>query len=342
MLTIQSRTVATQAAGAAKNASLDVRQALQADEKRRADEKAKTRQDSAKVTLSISAKLRANMLQMSQGMNSIAEARKSAARAHAAQLKQQIDVLKKIAIALGPLAAKTLLRQIKHLAQQMRQVAAELARSSSNTDNLGTTVSDGVDVAMSGGDPPLDAEANPASGEETENGERESAPRENIARATAAAQAETSEAESAQGENKDDEALAARAEQAAAAAEREVETREEGENGKTGETAGAGGNTGLSANAHAEARQKQQDALLVRELANELRQLLNLVKGMLPKKDKEDRENIKEIEEGFAAIDDLAQELEAAAQSVTVAETSAGGAVDAAVGDVALSISVFA
>ncbi|MDR3158015.1 MAG: hypothetical protein LBU11_03175 [Zoogloeaceae bacterium] len=331
MITIQIRSALTQTASAAKNAPLDMRQALQAV----TDKKAGEQRDSTKVTLSKPGKLQVRMSQMWQGMNSVSEARKSAARAHAAQLKQQIEALKKIAVMLGPMASKTLLRQIKHLAQQVRQIAAELAQSSSNVGDSGATL---ADVAMGGGDLSVDANVDFGLGEETEDGALESAAEENVGTTEAEAETETSEAQDAEAEG---DATVAQAQQAATAAEREIKAQEEREDEK--KTMGIGGNAGISASAREEARQKQQqDALLVRDLVKELRQLLSLVKGTLLKKDKEDKENLKEIEEQFAAIDDLVRELEAAAQSVMEAETSASGVIDAAIDDTAVSISVFA
>jgi hypothetical protein len=253
---------------------------------------------------------------------------------------------------LGPLASKTLLRQIKQLAQQVRQIAAELAQSSTAVDSSGATT---ADVAAGGGDLSVDANVDFGSNEETENGEAgESGAKEALARDTAAAQTEKPEAESAEAEDADAdqdkgdaaveaaEAVAAQAQQAATAAEREIEAQEDREGEK--KTSGTGGSSGLFANSRDEARQKQEDALLVRDLVKELRLLLNLAKGTLPKKDKEDKENLKEIDRLFADIEDLAQELEAAAQSAMKAEgeAPAAGAVHAAVGDAAVSLSVFA
>ena len=335
-MTLQIRTVATQAADASKtkNAPLDVRRAIQAA----TDEKAGTRQDSAKVILSDSGKAQVKMLQFQQGMNSIGEARKSAARAHAAQIKQQIEALKKIAVTLGPMASKALLRQIKHLAQQVRQIAAELAQSS--------TVSNPGEAALNG-DLSVDAHVD-FFGAGTEDGEGASTA--DAEREAVAAQAEASAGE-AEKEESDDEgegegkgAAVAQAEQtvqAAQSAEREIQAQEAREDDKKGAVGNA-----RSGAARGDAR--QEDVLLVRDLARELRLLLSLAKGALLKKDKEDKDNIEEIEAALSDINDLAGELEAAAQSATdaeaaiTAEASGTASVDTAVGDAAVSISVFA
>lgn len=332
-MTLQIRTVAMQAADASKtkNAPLDVRRAIQAA----TDEKAGTRQDSAKVTLSDSGKAQVKMLQFQQGMNSIGEARKSAARAHAAQIKQQIEALKKIAVTLGPMASKALLRQIKHLVQQVRQIAAELAQSS--------IVSNPGEAALNGD---LSVDAHVDFGAGTEDGEGASTADAEREAVMAQAEASTGEAEKEEGddEGEGNGAAAAQAEQAvqsAQSAEREIQAQEAREDDKKG----AVGNAGSGA---ARGDAWQEDALLVRDLARELRLLLSLAKGALLKKDKEDKENIEEIEAALSDINDLAGKLEAAAQSTTdaeaaiTAEASGAASVDTAVGDAAVSISVFA
>ncbi|MDR1350230.1 MAG: hypothetical protein LBJ59_05530 [Zoogloeaceae bacterium] len=336
MMTEPIKTVLTQqAAGTPKNTPLDIRQALQA----MADKKTEEQQDSTKVTLSELGRLQVKTLQMQPSVNSVSEARKSAARAHAAQLKQQIEALKKIAVMLGPMASKTLLRQIKHLAQQVRQIAAELAQSSS-ASTIGNPNAVASNVMMDGGDLSVDANVDFGLSEEAENGDEKSVTEEDMEREAATAQAETPEAEIAEAEGDEEAAAAgaavAQAEQAAYAAEKEIKAQE------NEKTTGIGGNTGLAAKSSDEARQRQEDALLMRDLVKELRLLLSLAKGMLLKKDKEDKENLKEIDKQLAAADDLVQELEAAAQSTVEAETVAVGAVDAAAGDAAASLSVFA
>ncbi|MDR0735701.1 MAG: hypothetical protein LBF51_02520 [Zoogloeaceae bacterium] len=263
-MTVQIRTVATQAAGVAKNAPLDVRRALQA----MIDKRAKEQQDSAKVTLSEFGKLQARMLQVRQSMNSIGEARKSAARAHAAQLRQQIEGLKKIAVMLGPVAAKTLLRQIKHLAQQVRQIAAELAQSSSTVGNPGAMTGNVGDAALNG-DLSVDANVDFGTNAETENGEWTSAAdteREVAAARTETSAGETVEEEGDESEDEGDKSVAAQAEQAAQSAEREIRALEEQEDEKNGKTTGIDGSSGFAVNSRDEARQKQEDVLLVRDL----------------------------------------------------------------------------
>jgi hypothetical protein len=346
MVSVQIKTVLPQTASIVKNARLDVRQALQAitdkQADKQADKEARERQESTKVTLSASGRSQGKLLQMQQSINSVSAARKSAARAHAAQIQQQIEALKKIAVMLGPLASKTILRQIKHLAQQLRQIAAELAQSSSAPATSSPEAAAGNAVAE-GGNLSVNADVDSGVGEEVENGEgkgeAKSESTEAIARDDEAARTKTPEAESAEGKEEEAKgeaaAVLAQAEQAVHAAEEEV--RENEKSGESGKTTGMSSGLGTSSEARDAARQKQEDAQLVRSLAKELRLLLNLAKATLLKKDKEDKENLKEIDRQFADIDALARELEAAAQSVAEAPT-----VDAAVGEAVASISVFA
>jgi hypothetical protein len=109
-----------------------------------------------------------------------------------------------------------------------------------------------------------------------------------------------------------------------------------------------GGNGQFGVKPYAESRQQtdaetKTDLLLIRDLVKELRLLLSLSKPGLQKKDKEDKENLKEIDRQFKAIDDLTQEMEAALSDTGAGagtEVAATGAVN--VTNVLTAISVFA
>jgi hypothetical protein len=291
-----------------KNSTLDVLQALQAA----ADKKAEKRQNAAtaKVTLSNLGKLRAKMRQGATSV--VSKARKSAARAHAAQLKQQIEVLKKIAVMLGPLASKTLLRQIRQIARQVRQIAAELAQSSSAPGSVAMT----ADGALAGCDLSGGANVDFASDGETESGEEEPAPEENVEAETAAAQAaENAGAGAAEAEAEAASAVATQAEQAASAAEEEIKAQENG--------SGQQIDGGRAVEQQQDDPERQADMALIRDLVKELRLLLSLAKATLPKKDKEDKENLREIDEHLDAVDDLVRKMATGGSSATGEETAA-------------------
>ncbi|MDR3054556.1 MAG: hypothetical protein LBU53_04035 [Zoogloeaceae bacterium] len=336
-----------------------------AEDKKAEEKKAEEKKESTQVNLSDFGKRQAQALNMLNSLNAAKETRKAAARAQAAELKKRIDSLKEIAAMLGPLAAKTILRQIKQIAQQLRSIAAELSEPSTPDIGLsgGETANASAGSATGGetGGENVAGAANGNSGATTGEGEGEedaqASSEDNVAAEAAAAQQkeDAEEAKDAPSTDKDagTEAAAAeagaaagQAEQAARAAESEVKDKEQNK--------GVSGNDELANLRRAQGMQERQDARMISELAKELRQLASWAKSMLIRKDKEDKETIEEIEKQLAETDKLVQELSDAADVhlndadiLAGMDASADGAerVDAAVsvGDVAaVSVSVFA
>jgi hypothetical protein len=359
-----------QAAGTLKSerAPQDVRQSLQAA----ANKKAEEQKNAPWITLSDPGKLQALHLKMLQKMQqssaSLADARKSAARAHAAQLKQQLEVLKKVALALGPIAAKGLLQQIKQIAQQIRQIAAELAQPTQSATNSPYATAAVNNAAVGNSDLPVDGNVDFASGEETETGEEQAAVKERIEAGKAAAQSGKTETEEADAEkaaadseeadkagNTQDAAASAnaalaRAEQASTEAEKEIreQEREESE-----ENRNIGNNANAAAKARNTAREQQADVAMVRDLVHDLKLLLSLVKASLQHPNKEEKKDLKEINSQLEQTEALMQELEASAQehlqnadALSALDASGAQAVDVGAADTAAetampSISVF-
>jgi len=310
-------------------------------------------ESSVKVMLSDYTRQRMDSLRnLSRSMqpvnNRALEARKNAARTRAAQLKQQIETLKKIAMSLGPMAAKSLLRQIKQIAREIRQIAGELAQSPMQTSN--GNPGEALSAALSSG---AQAGANRADGEavtaDTGTASLESAiaqaektasppPEEGIKDETGEAQPEASE-QTAQTVG----AAADEAERDVAAAEDEESEAREGQ-------PTAAPTPEAAEQRRAEAQQKRQDAAMVRELAEELRKLLALVKAQLLRQDRETKKDIKETEKLLKETEELANMLENAADAgdgaalpdaaVAATDITAVEAVTAAVGGNSVNVSL--
>ncbi|MDR1889697.1 MAG: hypothetical protein LBQ81_10025 [Zoogloeaceae bacterium] len=354
MITVQIRALLTQATGTLqdRNALTGVRLlAENATDKKAEDKKAEEPQRSANVSLSDFGKRQLQAFNMLKSLNTVQETRKAAARAQAAELKRRIDSLKAMAMMLGPLAAKGILRQIKQIAQQLRAVAAELAQPSA--PEMVANAAPTTNASAGGENVSVDENVNFGAAEGDSEGEAgasgQTVPQDRVA--AAAAQQEKAEAveeeeeEGAKASDADAEAgqtaaAAGQAEQAASAAESEVKDKEEHK--------GVNGNEEIARQRRAQGEQARRDAKLVSDLARELRQLLGLVKSMLPRKDKEDKDNLKEIEKQLQETEKLARQLDVTAcqpiddvaalsgVETATAEVSADTAVSAA------SISVFA
>ena len=328
-----------QTAGALKNFSTlasNVNTRLQAenaisktDEEKKADEKkVEKKQSSTNVNLSDFGKRQIQSLNMLNSLNTVKEARKNAARAQAAELKKQIDALKEIAAMLGPMAAKTILRQIKQLAQQLRSIAAVLAEpSSQESGGAGVQVADNASAGGESASVDENVNSGAENGQNADEREGEAgaknAPENNVAAAQKQEEAEKAKKEEEEEAEEDAEATdsdaetrqaaaagaaaSQAAEQAASAAESEVREKEQNK--------GVNGNHEVASQRRAQGEQERRDAKMVSDLAWELRQLLNWVKGMLPRKDKEDKDSLKEIEKQFGEIDELTQQLNDAADA---------------------------
>ncbi|GHU04349.1 hypothetical protein FACS1894158_04460 [Betaproteobacteria bacterium] len=264
------------------------------------DKKAEEQQSSFKVSLSDFGKRQLQALQMLKSDNSVSDARKTSARMRAAQLKQQLEGMKKIAAMFGPAAAKSVLRQIKQIARELRQIAEELGEPAPAISTGGDSQAD-VAGATAGGD----AEASDVSGSEdsgdSEDSEISEVPEDSV-EAEKAGTEDTEEAE---------QALAGAAEKAATAAEKEVEAQESQE---SEQNKGVNSNAGIDSERRARGAQMREDAMLLRDLANDVRFLLSLAKNAL-RKDKEDKENLKEVEKQLQETEKLVTDMEASAAS---------------------------
>jgi hypothetical protein len=341
MSTVNFQALLTQATGTLQNRS--VARGICLSFQATADPADKERKNTSQVTLSESGKLRAQRLNAQQSPNNMGDARKSAARAHAAQLRQQLEILKKVAQQLGPVAAKGLLRQIKRIAQQIRQIAAELAQSSAQPA-LGIPNAATVNhIAAGGEDLSVDDSVDFASDEETANEEEATAAKEHseTPEAPARQNAEKTKAEESVPTRDDAKTAAtkdaatsanaalAQAKQAVTEAEKEIREQEREENDK-----GTGSNAGIVSKQRDAARVRQEDAAMLRDLLKDFRLVLGLVKSLLRHQDKEDKKNLEEIDRQLKATDDLVHGMEISAYAqIQGVDTGAEAAVS--------SISVF-
>jgi hypothetical protein len=323
-------------------------------------QKAATAQTSVKVTLSDLGKRQLQLMQQSlKAVNSFSDARKSAARAKAAQLKQQVEVLKQVARSLGPLAAKGILRQIKAIAHQIKDVAAELgadsplefspvggAASANVGGNSDASTSDGESAAA-------DADVSAVATEDAEAAPEQPVPEASedsvdidAEAATALAEEEGAEETEDTAADKEAEEVAGQAAQAASEAEREIEGK------ANDQDKSVTGKDDIASQRHARGIQKREDAQMLRDLIKEFRILLNWVKGALQHPDKEDKKDLKDIdkqlkeaEKLIRALDDSANDDINSVVDVPEAEVSTAevGSVDTAVAvdsGAAVSISV--
>jgi hypothetical protein len=260
-----------------------------------ADKKASEPQISVTLSLSDSGKRRLlDMQQMLKSASFIIDSRKAQARSRAAQLKQQIEVLKKVAMSLGPAAAKGLLQQIKQIAHQIRAVAADLAgESSSEFIRVGTAL---ATVSMTGGSEAAGSEAgdeNMSSGaaesETAVEAEAASVPQEN-------AEMEGSE-ETAEG--KEAEQVAGQAAQEATESEKEVADK------ANDQDKGVNSRDDIANQRRAQGAQKKQDMEMLRDLLREFRILVDCVKSALQYPYKGNWKSLEEIDKQVAETEKL-------------------------------------
>jgi myosin heavy subunit len=306
-----------------------------------ADKKASEPQVSVTLSLSDLGKRRLlAMHQMLKSASNIIESRKANARARAAQLKQQIDVLKQVAMSLGPVAAKGLLQQIKQIAHQIRAVAADLAGESPPEFTQAGTAS--VTVSTTGGGEAAGSEA----GDENRLAESETV----VEAEAASVPQETAETEGSEetAEGKEAEQVAGQVAQEATEAEKEVADKANDQN------KGVNSRDDIASQRRAEGAQKKQDVEMLRDLLREFRILLNWVKSALQNPDKADKKSLEEIDKQFAETEKLVRNLDVSANKdinsapdlpATEASTAAVGAVDRAasvgsgsVGSIAVSV----
>jgi hypothetical protein len=344
MIIGQIKTLLTQAAATLKNQNASSGARLPTAGV--TDKKTEEQQASTRVTLSVSGKRQLQALQMLKPPDSVNDAKKSAARAKAAQLKQQIDTLKEVAAKLGPMAAQHILRQIKQIAQQIRQVAAELAPSSSAPpaftlgSNAASSTVGGADQSVDAGDATAGEAAAPA----------QAAPEVSVETETVVLQqAETGAETGAEGaeetaRDQDAEQVAGQAEQAATDADKEIGNTEK--NGEDDRDKGITSRNEISSQHRATGAQEKQDAEMVRDLSSELRKLLGWVKSMLQHPDKEDKKALKEIEKQLETAEKLAEDLDisanehiSSADELSATDSVAGEVSTAEVGSVDTAVS---
>ena len=322
MITIQARTLSQAAetlksrnAPAAADGQLPTENALAPTAE---DKNAEEQQSSFKVSLSDFGKRQLQALQMMQkSASNISDARKNSARMRAAQLKQQLEGMKKIAAMLGPAAAKSVLRQIKQIARELRQIAAELGEPTPAIATGGGSQAD-VASASAGGD----ADDSDASGSEEVSGNSEdtevsedseisetsdvSVEAEEAVAQEAVEEARTEDTEEAE------QALAGAAEQAATAAEKEVRNQE---NQESEQNKRVNGHAAIDSERRARGAQMKEDAKLVRDLGQDLRFLLSWAKSALLRKYKEDKDNIKDVEKQLRETEKLVENMELSAEN---------------------------
>jgi hypothetical protein len=273
-----------------------------------ADKKTSEPQKSATVSLSNIGKRYLQAMQQMLKSTSISEARKAAARARAAQLKQQIEVLKQVAMSLGPAAAKGLLQQIKQIAHQIRTVAADLAGES--LPEFTQTGTSAVTVSTTGRGEAAGDENMSSGATEGETATPEQAiPAESVEAEAASVPQEDAQTEGAEetAEGKEAEQVAGQAAQEATEAETEI-TAKANEQDK-----GVNSRDDIASQRRAQGAQKKQDVEMLRDLLREFRILLNWVKSALQHPDKEDKKSLEEIDKQFAETEKLVRNLDVSA-----------------------------
>ncbi|WP_263144184.1 hypothetical protein [Pseudomonas sp. RIT-PI-AD] len=207
----------------------------------------------------------------------LGEERKAAARQRIENVKQRIELLKKLAVGLGPKAAKSLLNQIRQLAHEIGQ-AASVLRESSGSATGGSAVST-PDL----GSQDSSSAASPGTAGLAEGGMASaSEPVVEAAPPVDAAATEPTGSEPAEAAG-GAEAAAAQGEAEAAGAQLDAQEKDEGGSASATFAAAPGGQA-----------QRQQDGELIKDAVRKLRQLLAMVKAQLPD-DEESRKTLKQV-----------------------------------------------
>jgi hypothetical protein len=308
MIAIQARTL-TQAAETLKSRNAPTTAGVLSPTESAAalkaeDKKAEEQPYSTKVSLSDFGKRQLQAIQMLKASSSVSDARKASARMRAAQLKQQLEGMKKMAAMIGPATAKGILRQIKQIARELRQIAAELGEP---TPAIATGGGSQINVASDSADGDADVSDATESAEISGDSEDSEASEVSVEDEEAAAQEEV---ETEETEETEQAALAGAAEQAVTEAEKEVKDQE---NQESEQNKGVNGNNDITGERRARGAQRKEDAKLVRDLVKDLRFLLGLVKSALLRKDKEDKANLKDIDKQLRETERLAKNMEALA-----------------------------
>ncbi len=214
------------------------------------------------------------------------ESRKDAARQRVEDLKRRIEMLKKFAVALGPSAAKGVLRQLKEMAQELGQAAAVLKEPSGGGAST-------IGAAQSSGN--SDAATNETATTEavTDAEVNADAPDSNPAMAAEVVDEEAADHERAE---KDDEQPADETngdEQAQAAFSQARNERNE--------------------------RQRRADAEELKKVAAQLKQLLAMARSQLGRKPDQDSKKLVEgINEQLAEVDKAVTDMSGGGLSISV------------------------
>lgn len=213
------------------------------------------------------------------------ESRKDAARQRLEDIKKRIEMLKQLVVALGPSAAKGALRQIKQLAQELGQAAAVLKEPSGGS---ASTVGTGA-----------------------KSGESEGAVAQETVKAEAVSEVEPT-AEVAVEPEAEAETSEVNAETAELAAGEEAEQEDEPEQ-DVEEQAQA------SISQERNERQRRADAEELKKVANQLKQLLVMVRSQISgKPDEDDKKLIEGIDKQLAEVEKAVGEMAGGGLSISL------------------------
>lgn len=292
------------------------------------------------VTVTLSQYARDRMAAMNQAIRTLSaqnaqagEQRKAAARARIDDIRQRIELLKKLAVGLGPKAAKALLAQIRQLAHELGQAAGELKGNGST--EAGNVVGIGAARGDAGGQA-SPASASPGATTETpdEAGAGQGGSLDAAPETVEAAPEPSADPADASSPDADETAAAAPEASAKAGASAEAEVSR-----ALDEAQASPGLKGAAA--FGAPSQNDQDSARIRDAVRGLRQLLALVKAQL-QHDERNRRTLREVEARLRDSEQAARDIQAAPAASASVSTAAISTAAISTPDAAVSSAVAA